>query len=148
VDADKASIIITTDSRTTGPSGRTFAVAKDAKILQDNKEARLGDLKTGGRVTVQLSPAEKTVVAITVTGATMTGALKSVDAAVNTVTVVFQVRRGPQEKTFRVAKDVRVTVDGKEAKLTDLKAGTVLALTGSVADPDTLIQIRPVTGHR
>jgi RNA polymerase sigma factor (sigma-70 family) len=58
--------------------------------------------------------------------ATFPGALQSVDAAKNTITVKggTNIRQtGPMEKTFELAKDLVILRDGKPAKLSDLKQG-------------------------
>src|SRR5262249_39471945 len=65
VDADKHTVTVSTFSRADGQSTeRTFPLAKDAKILRDGKEAKLSDLKKGGRATLTLSPDQKTVLSL------------------------------------------------------------------------------------
>src|SRR5262249_40733430 len=70
VDADRNRVTLSISSRQTSTSEeRTLEVARDAKILRDGKEIKLADLKTGGRVTLRLSPDKKTVVSLSVVGA-------------------------------------------------------------------------------
>ena len=52
--------------------------------------------------------------------------VKTVDSAKNTVTLILRPGRGDtpaEEKTYNVAKDARIVLEGKEGKLADLKAG-------------------------
>ena len=88
------------------------------------------------------------VVSISVTGGTFSAPLKSVDAAKNTLTVTVDSRQGKVDKVYQVAKDAKVTVDGKEAKLADLKAGATLIFTQSVEDANTVIQIQTPRARR
>jgi hypothetical protein len=143
VDADKNSVTISIFSRQDGVStAKTFPVAKDAKILRDGKAVKLTDLKVGGRVTLRLSPDQKTAVSVSVAGRTSQAPLKAVDAANSTITITVETRQGKQDKTHPVAKDAKVTVDGKAVQLADLKAGTLLFFTFSAEDGNTIIQIR------
>jgi hypothetical protein len=121
---------------------RTLEVARDAKILRDGKEIKLADLKTGGRVTLRLSPDKKTVVSLSVVGAMFSAQLKSVDPNNNTITITVENRQGKQDKTYPVAKDVKVTIGRKEARLTDLNEGAMLFLTLAAEDGNTVIQIQ------
>jgi hypothetical protein len=148
VDAEKNSVTLSIFSRTDGQStDKTFQVLKDARILRDGKQAKLSDLKKGGRATLTLSADQQTVVSISVAGPTISAPLKSADAGKNTLTVTVEGRQGKQDKTYTVAKDARVTIDGKEAKLADLKAGTVLLLTSSADDASMLVLIQ-TSGRR
>jgi small nuclear ribonucleoprotein (snRNP)-like protein len=140
VDAAKNTITITVNNRQTGKTEKTFDMVKDITVVQDGKAAKLSDLKPGGHVTLKLSADQKTVVGVTSAGATIQGPLKSVDAAKNTVTLTTETRQGKQDKTYQLAKDAKVTLDGKEAKLADLKEGTRVVLTMSV-DGSTVLQV-------
>jgi RNA polymerase sigma factor (sigma-70 family) len=142
VDAAKNSVTVTVFNRQTGKTEKTYELAKDCVILRDGKPVKLGDLKTGGRVTLQLSADQKSIARISEEGAFLSAPLKSVDAEKRTITVTVEGRQGKQDKTFQVAKDARVMLEGKEAKLTDLKAGTQLHLTASVDDANTIVQIQ------
>jgi RNA polymerase sigma factor (sigma-70 family) len=143
VDADKNRVTISIFSRRDAvTTEKSYDVSRDAKILRDGKEAKLAALKKGGRATLTLSADQKIVVGITVTGSTLFAPLKSADAEKNTVTITVETRQGKQDRTYSVAKDARVTVDGKEARLADLKAGTMLSFTLSAEDGNTVIQIQ------
>jgi hypothetical protein len=79
-------------------------------------------------------------------GAVLRGPVKAVDPTKGTLTLA--VREGNDDvedaplvdKTFPVAKDARITVDGKEAKLGDLKAGSQ-AIVNLSADRKTVTRI-------
>jgi RNA polymerase sigma factor (sigma-70 family) len=142
LDLDAHRVTVSVFSRTEGQSEKTFSVAKDAKVLRDGKEIKLTDLKQGNRITLRLSPDQKTVVGLVVANTAITAQVKAVDAARSTVTVVIDnARKGKQEKTYPVAKDAKVTLEGKEARLTDLKEGATLVFTISAEDGNTVIQI-------
>jgi hypothetical protein len=140
VDADKKRVTIATFKRGEGKSEKTFSVAKDAKILRDGKEAKLGDLKTGSKATLKLTADQKTVVSISVDSPPLSAPLKSVDASKNTITVIVGARGAKEDKTYQVAKDAKITIDGQEAKLADLSAGT--SITFTLNSSDTVIQVR------
>jgi hypothetical protein len=141
IDAGKNSVIVSTFTRAEGRSEKTYEVAKDAKILQHGKEAKLSDLKKGNQTTLTLSADQKTVVSIIVGTPPSSAPLKSVDAEKNTITVITGGgRREKQDKTYQVAKEAKIIVDGKDAKLTDLKEGAMLRL--SVDEDDTVIQVQ------
>ncbi|HKB42697.1 MAG TPA: hypothetical protein VKD72_40080, partial [Gemmataceae bacterium] len=146
VDADKLSVTISTFTRQTGAStDKSYPVAKDAKVMQDGKEVKLGELKKGARATLMLSADQKSVVSVSVSGNTTQVPLKAVDADKNTITITAETRQGKVDRTYQVAKDAKVTVDGKEARLADLKAGTVMLLTFSAEDANTIVQVRTPT---
>jgi hypothetical protein len=140
VAADQSSVTVTVFSRAEGQSDKTFALAKDAKVLRDGKAIKLADLKSGGRVALKLSPDQKSVVEVRAVGRTSQAPLKAADAEKGTITITLETRQGKQDKTYAVAKDAKLTVDGKAVKLGDLKAGTVLFYTFSAEDNNTIIQ--------
>jgi hypothetical protein len=143
VHVEKNSVTVSSFSRAQGQSTeKTYEVARDASILRDGKEVKLADLKKGGRITLKLSPDQKTVVSLSVAGPTLSAPLKSVDVDKNTVTITVENRQGKQDRTYPLARDAKVTIAGKEARLTDLKEGTRLLLTLSAEDGNTLIQIQ------
>jgi RNA polymerase sigma factor (sigma-70 family) len=136
VQADKSSITITA---TKGDQSidRTFDVAKEVKVVLDGKEAKLADVKAGVKVTVKLAEDKSTVVAIAndkpadgdvKKPAGFTGNVKSVDAAKGTITVTATKGDTSIDRTFPVAENVKVSIDGREAKLGDLKAGTRVSI--------------------
>jgi RNA polymerase sigma factor (sigma-70 family) len=56
-------------------------------------------------------------------GAGFVGTLKSIDAEKGTITVTATKGDTSVDRTFPIAKDAKVSIDGKEGKLADLKAG-------------------------
>jgi RNA polymerase sigma factor (sigma-70 family) len=147
VDTAKNTVTVTISNRQTGKADKTLALAKDIVVLRDGKPAKLSDLKPGGRITVRLSPDEKTAVSISETGRTMAGPLKSVDPVNNAITLTVSGGRDPVKKdvTFELAKDGRVTLGGKEARLADLKdlkPGSTVQLAFSVDDEKKLVHIQ------
>ncbi len=58
--------------------------------------------------------------------ATLEGTIKKVDSDKNTIVVKA---KGDKEVTVTVNKDAKVTLDGKDAKLTDLKEGQTVKIT-------------------
>lgn len=79
-------------------------------------------------------------------GASLRGPIKAVDATKGTITLAVResnddVENAPLvEKTFPVAKDARIAVDGKDAKLGDLKAGSQ-AIVNLSEDRKSVIRI-------
>lgn len=93
----------------------------DAKITVDGKDAKLGDVVKGGFATFTLSSAKdgqlREASEVAITGMTFGGSIKQIDTT--TVTV-------GNEKADRVLKLLpggKIVVNGKEAKLADLKVG-------------------------
>lgn len=130
-----------TNIRRTGPTEKIFRLAGDVVILRDDKEAGLGDLKPGNRVSVKMSADETTALSISETGKTTPARLKSVDPANGTLTITTENARTGEKKdvTHQVAKDVKVSLrGGKRAGLADLAGGAQVMLTSS-ADNDRLI---------
>ncbi len=156
VDAAKNTVTVTTSNRATGKMDKTFEMAKDVVVLRDGKAAKVSALKQGGRVSVKLSPDQKTAVSISETGKTQAGPLKSVDAEKSsiTLTVTTGARGVPAEKkdvTYELAKDGKVILEGKEAKLADLKdvrPGSNIQLTFSVDDEKKLVHIQYAASRR
>ncbi len=113
------------------PEEKTLAVAQDAVVLLDDgrgrrlstKEGKLADVPVGAAVQLRLSLNQTAVTSLRAEGPSMPGLIKAVDAAKGTITLAIPIARGeaPEEKTFPVAKDARIVIDGNEAKLTDVK---------------------------
>ena len=108
-------------------------VSTEAVILLDNGKGRrlsiqpgkLADVPVGATVTVRLAVDQSFVMFLRAEGGTITGRLKAVDADKGIVVLTFPKGRGedPEEKSLTLAKDARILLDGKDAKLTDLKTG-------------------------
>ena len=150
VDASKHTIKVVvptrpdpTDKTKTGTEEKTFTVAEHAKIAIDGqKNATLADLKAGSSVAVRLAADGERAFVITSPakgggGPTLVGELKGVAADKKTLTVAVKVLADKtdkssakiEEKTIKVADDVKVAVDGKKpATLADLKTGSSVAV--------------------
>jgi RNA polymerase sigma factor (sigma-70 family) len=117
-----------------------FLVAKDAAITQDNARSKLADLTEGGQITLTLDGQRG--VRISVDGGVVGGPIRyvSADEARNTIAVVAG--RKDERRIYHLVKETEVvTTSGKPARVKDLKAGTLLLLTRSVADTNTVIRI-------
>jgi hypothetical protein len=68
--------------------------------------------------------------------------VQAVDVDRGTVTINVFGRQGSQDKTYLVTRDAPVTLDGKAARLADVKAGAAVLLTVSADDASTVIQIQ------
>src|SRR5262245_1508523 len=91
VDADKNTVTVTVHKmdRATGEASdthTTYPLAKDAKVLQDDAAAKLGDLKKGFPVTVKLDGA--TAASVSVDGGSVQGEFFSANLDRNTVKVI------------------------------------------------------------
>src|SRR5262245_33556322 len=148
VDADKNSVTVTVHSfnRTTGQAtdtNKTFALAKDAKVLQDAVAAKLADLKKGNPVTLRLEGTS--AASVSVDGGTAQGEFVSANPDRNTITVIAG--RNMEKQVFHLIKSTTVTGgDGKEMPVKDLKPGTKLVMIRSVEDDRTVVQIRALPG--
>jgi hypothetical protein len=109
---------------------RTLSVAKEAVILLDDgkgrllslKQVKLADVPVGSSVVVKLAVDQSFVMMLRAEGPALFGLLKGVDADKGMITIaISKGRDDADEKTLPLAKDARVTLDGKETKLGDLK---------------------------
>ncbi|MCC7423747.1 MAG: hypothetical protein IT428_26075 [Planctomycetaceae bacterium] len=111
---------------------RVLVVAEEATLLvDDGKGKRLSvkagkptDVAVGSNATARLSVDQSRVMQLRIEGPTVFGQLKSADEANQTITITLFRNRTepPEERTIKVAKDARITSDGTEAKLGQLKA--------------------------
>jgi hypothetical protein len=114
-------------------SERSLELASNGVVLLDDgkgrrlsvKEGKLSDLPVGTAVNLRLSVDQRFVGMVRAEGPNLPGQIKSVDTANSTVTILTRVSRGenPEEKTYPVAKDARIVIDGNEVKLADIKTG-------------------------
>lgn len=111
---------------------RTLAIAKEAVIIIDDgkgrrlsfKEGKLADVPVGSSVMMKLAVDQGFVMLLKAEGPTLLGMLKAVDAEKGAITIAIpKGRDDADEKTLTLAKDARVTLDGNEVKLADLKVG-------------------------
>ena len=144
VDAEKNTVTITVNmfDRKTGEGAetkKTYSLAKDAKLLQDDVETKLKDLKTGHPTIVKLDGAN--AVAVTIDGGTMQGQFRTANTERNTITVLAG--RNMAKQVFHLLKTTKVLgSDGKAIKLEDLKPGTMVLLTKSVEEDGTVVRIQ------
>ena len=100
------------------------------RIVIDGKERKLTDLKTGIPVDIEYRPGEKAqALSITAQGKTATGTVHEVDLQTGTLTL-HQEEEGKDEvveSDHVVVKDARIVINGKPAKLGDLKPGMASA---------------------
>jgi RNA polymerase sigma factor (sigma-70 family) len=134
IDPDKRTLTVTSGAgRGEAVEEQTVTIARDALVVVDDgkgrllsrKEARLADVPVGAAVALKFSADQTVVMAVRAEGATLFGVLKGVDPAKETITISMPRGRGEDadEKTVVVVRDARITLDGKEVKLADLKAG-------------------------
>ena len=102
-----------------------------------DQEGKVSDLAEGTPVNIRLSVCKKdTAVAIRVLGGTIQGTIKGVDAGNLTISIQLKENGRIVGKSFPMAKDARV-----DGKLTDLAAGTPVALRLSVFDGMTVVAV-------
>jgi RNA polymerase sigma factor (sigma-70 family) len=112
---------------------RTIAVNPLANVLLDDgknrrfslRQGKLEDIPAGALATMKLAADQQSATVIQVQGPTVYGPIKAVAADMGTITLVLRAARGDtpaEEKTFPVAKDARILLEGKDGKLADLKA--------------------------
>ena len=163
IDAAKNTVTANvTFSKTEPAADKTFALAKSVKLVIDDgrpidktkpvKTPALTDVPAGVFVTLRLSADRKSVGAIHAQGQSISGVLKSVDAAKSTITVDIAVSKTepPVAKTFDVSKDATISVDEgkvdktvkpKRLSLGDIPIGAVVTLRQSL-DQKSIVAIR------
>src|SRR5262249_18479665 len=132
VDAEKRTISFD-DKMRVELAGKTFRVADDACVNVDGKRAKLSDVPAGAWVNLSLAVDPKPARVLGAMGPPFLcdcgGSLvTAVDAGKGTITFDSKTRAEIAGKTFSVAKDAAVTIDGKRAKLSDLPAGAYVSL--------------------
>ncbi len=135
IDPSKRTVTVTVRTARGDDAGeeQTLTIAKDALVVVDDgkgrrlslKEAKLADVPVGAAVSMKLSADQTVVMQCRAEGPTLSGILKVTDADKGTITIIMGRGRGEdgEEKTVVLAKNARITLDGKEAKLADLKPG-------------------------
>jgi RNA polymerase sigma factor (sigma-70 family) len=132
IDVEKRTLTFD-DKATAAVAGKTFTVGKDANIVIDGKPGALADLPEGSYINVTLSVDQQTVGTIHAQGAPVDcdcgGSLvRSVDPANDAITFDDKARAAVAGKTFTVAKDALISIDGKPGKLAELPAGAFVSL--------------------
>ena len=121
-----------------GKGGNDIVVklTADAKITVDRKDAKLADVPNEAIVTFTLSatkdgrPEEANAVAVT--GSEFGGTVKEIDAT--NITIANPKR----DVTLKLLPGTKVTIDGKDAKLADLKIGDTVTVTRSADESGAL----------
>src|SRR5262249_32843557 len=123
VDAGNGTITATVALAKGEPAAdKTFAVAKNARLFIDDgqlhdksqpaKQPSLADLPANAVVSLKLSADRKVVGGIRAEGQTVTGAVKAVDGAKNTITLTISTKGEPDvDRAFPVAKAAQVSID-------------------------------------
>jgi RNA polymerase sigma factor (sigma-70 family) len=131
VDAEKGTV--------TDGNDRVFTVTKDTEITIEGKPGKLADVQPGARFHPLLSADQKRVRRLRVEGPEFPGgSVKAVDAEQGTIT--FDDDMVPAElvgKTFPVARDADIRIDGKPGKLAEVPPGAVVQLLGLHVDQKT-----------
>jgi hypothetical protein len=130
VDAAKGTITFAHTNQPDELAGKTFPVARDANILIDGKPGQLAGVPPGTVIGLTLSLDQKTVRQINAQGSQIGSpggaVVESVDADKNTITVDIN---GEGLKTFPVAADALIVIDGKPTKLAGLPKEASVLLT-------------------
>lgn len=99
----------------------------DAKITIDGKDAKVGDIQKGAIATFNLVAAKdgqpREANEVTIAGVTFGGSVKQIDAS--TITVGTE----KSDRVFKLLPTTKVTVNGKDAKVADLKTGDRVMVT-------------------
>jgi len=121
IDVEKCTITFDDKARAE-VAGRTFTLANDANIAIDGKPGTLAALPPGSVVAIRLWVDRQTVGMVHATGPPVPGigVVKAIDAKKSTVTV--------DAKTYPVAKDAMIQVDGKMVRLAELRTGISVTL--------------------
>jgi hypothetical protein len=135
VDAEKRTVTFDDKCRPE-VAGKTFSVAPDAGIVIDGKRATLADLPAGAFVNIGLAVDRKTIRHLSAQGAQISDCngvcVESIDGEKRTIAFGDKVRADLAGKTFLVASDAWVSVDGKPGKLSDVPAGSFVNLSFAV----------------
>jgi RNA polymerase sigma factor (sigma-70 family) len=126
VDA-KANTITLATKGADGAAEKEFLLAEGVKVFIDGKEAKLADVPRDATasfmapvITKNGTPAP--VTELRITGSTLNGIIKQVDAA----SITLDGEKKP--RTIKVA-DGKVVINGKDVKLADLRAGDKVTIT-------------------
>jgi hypothetical protein len=144
VDLEKSTITFDDKARSE-VAGKTFVVARDAIISIDAKRGKLADIPLGCCVSLRLTADQSAALNVQAEGPYVAcdcgGSLvKAVDYDRSTITFDDKARAEVAGKTFVVARDANITVDGRRGKLTDLPTGCYVSLRLS-ADQTAALQV-------
>jgi RNA polymerase sigma factor (sigma-70 family) len=113
---DPVNYTITFDDKSRAAvAGKTFTVAKDALFVVDGRTGTFSEISPGAYIFGRLRVDKTTVGTLHANGPGTAGVVKSVDAANSTITV--------DDKTYPVAKDALIVIDGKQGPLASVPTG-------------------------
>jgi hypothetical protein len=122
-------------------TSKTFTVDANTVITANDQPVALNNLPTGLKVFVVTDPAAPTVATKIVAVAACTeGKVVSVDTTLNKITLAG--KDGQPNRTFTVAANANITVNGVPATLADIVAGAEVKLQLWALDPTVAIGIR------
>jgi ribosomal 50S subunit-recycling heat shock protein len=128
------------------PRAVTAKITADTRVTVNGKPAKPADLKAGDKATVTLTSNGASALAITAgtkvgdsekprekpegrpEARAFAGKIVAVDAATRTVTLASK-GEGGRELQVKLTADAKVVIDGKPAKLDDLKKGALASFT-------------------
>jgi RNA polymerase sigma factor (sigma-70 family) len=116
---------------------KTFAVAKDARILIAEKTAgKLTDLIDGTAAQLRLSADQATALEVRAEGPSFQGTVKLLDSDKNSITLTIGAKNGMggEDKEFKLTKEtvVLTEINGAALKLTDVRADKEVILRLSI----------------
>jgi RNA polymerase sigma factor (sigma-70 family) len=124
---------------------RTFSVAQDACLSADGKPCTLAGLSAGAFVNVGLAADQTTARSIGAEGPCLGGCggsmVKAVDAEKGTFTFDDKAMAEVAGKTFTVAKDAFIQIDGGPGKFAEVPAGAYVSVVLSV-DQQRVIRLQ------
>ena len=142
------SVAVATKAQTKQTEQKTFAVAKDVKVVledaldkkQPQPEGSFADITPGTVVTLELTADQKTVTRIAARGPGINGHVKAANTASRTLTIGVKHKDGPQDVSVVLADGAKILLsDGLskdeppvEGKLGDLAEGTPVQVQLSV----------------
>ncbi len=144
-DPSQKTLFVTYQREGTGHLEATWDVERDAEIIVDGKKGKLQDLVEGCSVKVWFADdARKHISALEAEGPSMGGRwgvrIAGVDAKKKTITLRTG-ERADQTKTYPVAKDAKIIINGEPGQLADVSADKRAWLRMS-ADMKTICYIR------
>jgi hypothetical protein len=133
-------LTITVRSRQ-GDTEETVTLPEKAVVLVDGKPGKLSDLTAGTNIEI-IKDQAGAILRVSASGRVIYGTVKSLQDGKLTV-----VMRSSDEQTWTVAADATIIIDGKPAKLDDVKAERPVVLKLSV-DGKRVLEIRSIQPRR
>jgi RNA polymerase sigma factor (sigma-70 family) len=132
VDAENSTITFD-DKAAPEVSGKTFTVGQGANIVIDGRAGKLAELSAGCYLNVTLTVDQKTVGSVHAQGPPVQcdcggSCVKAVDLVNHTITFDDKARAEVAGKTFPVAKNANIIIDGRSGTLAELPVGAFVAL--------------------